>query len=146
MCTLQYPNRLWPQKRRCMSAIDQPSFLPKSLTCESFKDLIINVRRRPCSLGLAFIGTSNFWGTRTLGVHLGNETFEGEQSLPTQECKQSVPLKKGFAAVATYSNPLLLPLNTKIELSLQCRCKDWLPGVDARGCPGSRLPRLRLIR
>ena len=65
-----------------MSAIDHTSFLSKFLICESFKDLRINVTRRPCSHGLAFIGafigTSNFWGTRTLGVHLGNETFEGE--------------------------------------------------------------------
>ena len=38
---------------------------------------------------------------------MDNETFEAEQSLPIQECKQSAPLKKGFAAAATCFNPLL---------------------------------------
>ena len=60
----------------------------------------------------------NFWGMRTrdsqVSLGLDNETFEAEQSLPTQQCKQSVPLKKGFAAVATCFNPLLLSPNIKI--------------------------------
>ena len=32
---------------------------------------------------------------------LGNETFEAEQSLPTNSANQSAPLKKGFTAAAT---------------------------------------------
>ena len=63
--------------------------------------------------------------TRDSQVSLGldNETFEAEQSLPTQQCKQSVPLKKGFAAVATCFNPLLLSSNIKIVSCARARNK-----------------------
>ena len=81
-------------------------------------------------------------------LDLDNEKFEGEQSLPTQECKQSVPLKKGFAAVATYSNLLLLPLNTKIVCYAGARtgCLESTPeDARVRGCRDSTLKQVTAI-
>jgi len=47
---------------------------------------------------------------------LDNETFEAEQSLPNPTVQTlSVPLKKGFAAVATCFNPLLFSPTSRLS-------------------------------